>query len=97
MVKSMARFTPFARGRIVGMAQGGAPRMSIRDTVRKKDGKKAGLRAIDEILAHARNDVAWDGGDSRGGGRPQELDASEVLKLKKLMQDEVGLAKVTMA
>ena len=97
MVTSFARFSPFARGRIVGMAEAGAPRKSIRDTVRKKDGKKTNLRAIDGVLAHARKDSAWNGGDSRGGGRPQELAASEVLKLRKLMQDEVGLAKVTVS
>lgn len=55
------------------MAEAGAPRKSIRDTVRKKDGKKASLRCIQKILAHAQEDVAWQGENSRAGGRPQEL------------------------
>ena len=96
MVKSLARFNTFAKGKIVGKAEEGVSRKRIRDTVRKKDGKKGSMRAIDQILAHARADDAWEGDESRAGGRPHELCAGEVLKLQELMQDEVGLAKVTM-
>ena len=37
---SMARFTPFSRGKIVGKAEEGAPRNRIRTQVLKKDGTK---------------------------------------------------------
>ena len=51
MVKSsFARFSPFARGRIVGQAEAGASRAKIRKTVRKKDGRKANLKAIGAVL-----------------------------------------------
>ena len=95
MGKSAARFTPFARGRIVGKFEEGAPRKRILHTVRKKDGKKATPRAIDKVLAHVRADSSWQGEDSQAGGRPQALTAAEVSQLKRLIHQEVGLAKVT--
>ena len=50
MVESTtARFTPSARGRIVGKADEGASRDKIRREVLKKDGKKASLRCIDKV------------------------------------------------
>ena len=54
MGKSTARFTPFARGRIVGKAEEGASRSKIRKEVRKKDGSRAALQAIDRVLNHAQ-------------------------------------------
>ena len=92
-----SRFSTFARGRIVGKREEGASRESIRKTVLKKDGKRATLRSIDGVLATARDDPEWQGQDSSAGGRPQELDDKEVAKIKKLIHDEVGLAKVTVA
>ena len=92
-----ARFTPFTRGKIVGKWEEGAPRERIRKTVRKKDGRAANLRAIDGVIAHARADPDWQGENSSAGGRPQELSAEEQAKLKKLIEDEVGLARVTIA
>ena len=94
MVKSRARFTAFARGRIVGKAEEGASRSNIRKQVLKKDGKRAGLRAIAHVLQHARTDPDWQGDDSAAGGRPQELAAKELRILKKLIHNEVGLAKL---
>ena len=96
MAKSVARFTPFARGRIVGKAEEGASRRRIRKEVLKKDGQRATLQSIGGVLSHARADPAWQGRDSAAGGRPQELDDAEVRKLKKLVHDEVGLAKLNM-
>ena len=95
MVKSVARFTPFARGRIVGKAEEGASRQRIRKEVLKKDGRRATLQAIGGVLKHARADSAWQGRDSAAGGRPQELDDGEVRKLMKVVHEEVGLAKLT--
>ena len=65
MVKSFARFSVFARGRIVGLSEGGASRPDILDKVRKRDGKRGGVRAIVAILAHARDDPEYEGGTVR--------------------------------
>ena len=56
MVKSVARCSPFARGRIVGKAEEGASRQRIRKEVLKKDGRRAILQAIGGVLKHARAD-----------------------------------------
>ena len=58
-VKSTARFTPFARGRIVGKAEEGARRNNIRKEALKKDGTRANIRAIDSVLQRARSDPDW--------------------------------------
>ena len=73
--KSFARFSPLARGRIVGKAEEGAPRSRIRKEVLKKDGKRAKLRAIDAVIARIRADPNWDGRDSSAGGRPRALNS----------------------
>ena len=93
----MARFSAFSRGRIVGKAEEGAPRKKIRASVLKTDDTPSSLRAIDKVLAHARNDPDWDGTNSKAGGRPPELNPAELCTLKKFIHVEVGLAKVTMA
>ena len=95
MAKSFARFSAFARGRIVGKADEGAPARRIRKEVRKKDGKMCNMRAIRSLLKKAREDPDYEGIDSSAGGRPQELSSKEQRQLKKLIQDEVGLAKIT--
>ena len=95
MAKSFARLSPFARGKIVGKASEGAPAGRIRKQVRKKDGKMCSARAIRSLVKKAREDPSYDGIDSSAGGRPQEFSSDEKRKLKKLIQDEVGLAKVT--
>lgn len=56
MVKSFVRFSPFARGKIVGKAEEGAPVKKIRKTVLKRDGKRGSERAIKAVLAKARAD-----------------------------------------
>ena len=91
MVKSFARFTPFWRGRII--RQAGEPRKNIRKNIRKKDGSCAGMRAIDALIAHGK-DKKYDGEDSKARGRPRELTEQEEASLKKLIIDEVGLARV---
>ena len=95
MAKSFSRLSTFARGKIVGKASEGAPARRIRKQVRKKDGKMCSVRAIRSLLKKAREDPSYEGIDSSAGGRPQELSADEQRQLKKLIQDEVGLAKVT--
>ena len=92
---SCGRFSSFARGKIAGKSEEGATEERIRDTVRKKDGTRASLRAIRAVVARARADPAWDGQDSRAGGRPRALTADDTAALKQLLHDEVGLAKVT--
>ena len=97
MVKSCARFTHFDRGRIVGKAEEGASAKKIRQTVRKKDATHGTVRAINAISAKARADPKWKGRDSAAGGRPKKLSPHEVAKLKKLMHEEVGVSRVTVA
>ena len=53
MVKSVARFTNFARGRIAGKAKEDAGRQRIRKEVLKKDRRRATLQAIVGVLKHA--------------------------------------------
>ena len=57
-MKSRARCTAFARERIVGKAGEGASRANIRKHVLKRDGKKAGVRAVAHILGHTRTSFA---------------------------------------
>ena len=94
MVKSFARVTPFWRGRIIRQAEAGELRKNIRKNIRKKDGSCAGMRAIDALIAHGK-DKKYDGEDSKARGRPRELTEQEEASLKKLIIDEVGLARVT--
>jgi len=51
------------------------------------------MRAIDVIIAHGK-DPEYQGEDSSAGGRPRELTTQEEARLKKLIIDEVGLARV---
>ena len=60
MVKSFARFSTFQRGRIIGQAEIGASRKHIRKTCRETDGKQAGMRVIESIIAD-RDDPDYDG------------------------------------
>ena len=92
---SSARFTSFSRGKIFGKAEEGASAKSIRETVLKKNGRRASLRAIDAVVAKAKSDPSWQGEDSSAGGRPPAFTPSQVCELKKLIDGEVGLAKVT--
>ena len=96
MAASSARFSAFARGRVVGMADAGATRAEIRDAVRKTDGASASCRAIDAIVAHGRAGGGYDGSNSSAGGRPQALSAREVACLRAFMHAEVGLARVAL-
>ena len=92
---SFARLTPFSRGRTIGKAEEGASTKAIRKTVFKKDRRLASLRAIDAVVAEAKAGPSWQREGSSAGGRPPALTSSQVCELKKLIDDEVGLAKVT--
>ena len=94
-MKSAARLDPFTRGTICGMRAAGATRPDIVRRVRKKDGKRPTLRAVDAVLARHREDPAWTGEDSRAGGRPPVLTALERKLLVKLVFTQRGKAKVT--
>ena len=95
MGKSYDRFSVFGRGKIVGKAEARVPVKEIRKTVRKRDGTRGSERAIKGIIAKARANPDWEGEDSAAGGRPQELTAVEQRKLMRFMDDEVGVARVT--
>ena len=56
MVKTFARFSVFARGRIVGKAEEGAKEKNIQSSVKKTNGKRGSLRAIRAIIKHSRDD-----------------------------------------
>ena len=73
MVKTFARFSTFARGRIVGKAEEGAKEADIRRTVKKTDGRRGSLRAIRTIIQHARKNPDYEGANSSAGGRPRKL------------------------
>ena len=78
MVKSCARFTPFARGLIVGKRQEGATQNKIRKEVLKKDGTRATLQAIDGVLAvvrafHNANILGSGTGKSSNAGCPGDI------------------------
>ena len=92
---SMARLDPFTRGTIVGLRAVGVTRDDIVQRVRKKDGKRPTLRAVDGVLARHREEPAWRGEDSRAGGRPPLLTAKERKLLLNLVLAERGKAKVT--
>ena len=87
---SFARFSPFARGKIVGKAGEGASARKIRKSVLKQDGRGLSVRAVDAVIAKARADPTWQGENSSAGGRPAKLSVAEVARLKKLIHDEVG-------
>ena len=65
---SFARFSSFARGRIVGRAEEGAGTQKIRKTVLKQDGRRGSLRAIEAVVAKARAEPKWQGENSSAGG-----------------------------
>ena len=60
MVKTSARFTSFARGRIVGKAEEGARQEKIRKQVLKKDGTRASVRAIQGVASVFTGTLAVD-------------------------------------
>ena len=68
MGKDFARFSTFARGQIVAMRMEGAKPEKIRKAFKKKNGRTANLRAIDDVLAHAQADPSWEGENSSAGG-----------------------------
>ena len=61
MVKTFARFSVFARGRIVGKAEEGAKEKNIQSSVKKTNGKRGSLRAIRAIIKHSRDDPEYEG------------------------------------
>ena len=92
---SVARMDPFTRGTICGLRAAGVARPEIVRRVRKKDGKRPSIRAVDAVLARHRVEPAWRGEDPRAGGRPPVLTAQERKLLLKLVFAERGKAKVT--
>ena len=68
---SMARLDAFARGAIFALRAAGAKREDIAKKVRKKDGNRPSLRAVDVVLAKRKEDLNRRGEDSRTRSRPQ--------------------------
>ena len=92
---SFARLDAFTRGQIVGLRQEGATRASIVKRVKKLDGTRPSIRAVDAVLAKKAASPAWHGEDSSAGGRPRTLTTVQAKQLLKLAFDERGSAKVT--
>lgn len=93
MVSSFARFTPYKRGKIGGKAEAGAALDKICKEALKKDGQRAGIRAIPKVIKHARDDSKWEGEDSAAGGRPPALDKKAVCMHSKFVRHGYGLLK----
>ena len=58
---SLARLSPLAKGRIVGLREAGTERDDSVKQVRKKDGKSPLLKAVDKVLQRFEEDPEWDG------------------------------------
>ena len=84
----------FGRGTICALRAAGAKRTDIAKRVRKKDGKRPSLRAVDAVLAKHKVDPSWRGDDSRAGGRPLVLSQKQRQQLLELVVAERGKAKV---
>lgn len=83
------------RAAICGMQAAGVTRPEIARRVRKKDGKRPTVRAVDAVLARHRAEPTWHGEGSRAGGRLPVLTEQERKQLLKLVSAERGKAKVT--
>ena len=92
---SMARLDAFARGAVCALRAEGMRREDIVKKVRKKDGKRPSLQAVDTVLAKHHADLATRDGDSRAGGRPLLLTPKQREELLKLVFAERGKAKIT--
>ena len=65
--------------------------------MRKKDGTKPTLRAVDGVLAKKKRQPQWQGDDSSAGGRPRSLTLSQAQQLLQLVFKERGKARVTVS
>ena len=88
---SFARLSPLAKGRIVGMREAGMKRAAIRKKVKKKDGKRPCLRAVDAVLKKFEEDPEWDGCEKRtAGGRPRDLTQQQEEEILDILLRDVG-------
>ena len=87
---TFARLSPAARNRIIGMRIAGAPRDTIRKTIRKSDGSTASLRAIDGVWDKFQQTPDWEGTDSAAGGRPRALSLKQEQAVLKILIVDVG-------
>ena len=79
---SMARMDAFTRGRILGLREAREEREDFVNRVKKKDGTRPSLRAVDNVLAKFQHEPTWRGEDSKAGGRPRALTKLQHKKLK---------------
>ena len=83
---SFARLSPLARGRIIGLREVGTKRPDIIKRVKKKDGGRPCLQAVDAVLKKFREDPDWDGLDSHAaGGRPRDLTQQQEKNIRKIL------------
>jgi transposase len=88
---SFARLSPLAKGRIVGLREAGTERSDIVKQVKKNDGKSPSLKTVDLVLQRFEEEPEWDGLEERtAGGRPRELTAKQVAKIRKILLRDVG-------
>ena len=92
MVKaSFARLSPLAKDRICGMREAGWKRADISKQVKKNDGKRPCLQAVDGVLKKFEEDPEWDGCEERTeGGRPRDLTQQQEKKIRDILLRDVG-------
>lgn len=88
---SFSRLDAFARGQIVALGNEGLPPTQIARKVRKKDGTRPQLRAVQKTIAKAKAEPRWRGENAAGGpGRQPTLTGAQQKKLVDLVFKERG-------
>ena len=95
---SCAHIDAFNRGKIIGHAEAGTPPAEIVKHVRKKDGSRPKVRAVQKTILKAKTDPKWKGQNQAGGpGRNRTMSERHQKMLVKLVYNERGQANVTTA
>ena len=91
-----ARLDAWGRAQIVTLAGQGVKPKQIRRSVRKKDGRRPTVRAVQATIAKAARDPQWRGENAPGGpGRKQIIPESVQRDLTRLVFKERGSVTVT--
>ena len=93
----MGQFDEFARGEIVGMARVGTSTADTRNAVRKANGKKPSIRAVQQVIAKKKSCPLWRGAREKGSGRPPAMSAAQQKDVVRLVFKYRGTEVVTRA
>ena len=89
-----ARLDAWGRAQIVTLAGQGVKPKQIRRSVRKKDGRRPTVRAVQATIAKAARDPHWRGENAPGGpGRKQVIPKSVQRDLTRLVFRSVALLR----